>query len=102
MAEIGSVGDGGQLGRRAVSVAVLGEAWSRFAQRPALRLAMSAFGLDPGTQLLIRAICASRRISPEVLPGTLTAYAAARLSFWVLGENIPHRIGFWYNCGGGG
>ena len=35
---------------------------------------------------------ASRRISPEVLPGTLTAYAAERLSFLVAGENIPHII----------
>ena len=30
-----------------------------FAQRPTLRSAMSAFGLDSGTHLLIWAICAS-------------------------------------------
>ena len=36
--------------------------------------------------------CASRRISPEVLPGTLTAFAAERLSFLVFGENVPHMI----------
>ena len=36
--------------------------------------------------------CASRRRSPEVLPGTLTAYAAECLSFFVIGGNVPHRI----------
>ena len=36
--------------------------------------------------------CASRRISPEVLPGASTGYTPERLSFLVFGGNIPHRI----------
>jgi hypothetical protein len=36
--------------------------------------------------------CASRRISPVVLPGTLTGFSPARLSFLVFRGNIPHRI----------
>ena len=49
---------------------------------------------------------ASRRIPPVVLPGASTAYAAEGLSFFVIGENIPHMIlkktpellGHWLEC----
>ena len=36
--------------------------------------------------------CASRRRSPEVLPGALTGFTPERLSFFVFGGNVPYTI----------